>query len=110
MAIKIRKQQLIMMGATTTIAFAMDVIIYNSAKKEGGFKLPSAKDSLQILIVGIVMGLAIDFSLNKIKRSLQNEVENEIDDLTEKEVKKIQENPTEYKGKTPVKIQYEKLV
>lgn len=109
MAINIRKQQLVMITATTSIAFAMDVIIYNSASKEKGFKLPSAKESLQILVVGIVMGLAIDYSLNKIKRSIQTKVENEIDDLADKEVKNIQTNPIEYKDKNPVKIQYEKL-
>lgn len=98
------KQTVIMMTATTSIAFAMDLIIYNSAKG-GKFGLPKKSEMLQILVVGVVMGFMIDFTLEKIKHAVQSDTENAIDELIEKEKENLKNHP-ETKGKTPISISY----
>lgn len=102
-----QKQTVILVTASTSISFLMDLIIYSSAQSQGkGFKLhiPPTKDMVGILVVGVLMGVAIDFTLNKLKRSISTDSENALADLVDAEVEKIRKG--EIKDKLPVEIIY----
>lgn len=94
------KQTIILVTASTGISFLMDLIIFSASA--GKLKLPPAHDMLKILATGVVMGIAIDYTLKKLERSLSTDAENKLSDVVDETVKKIRDG--EIKNQEPVKI------
>jgi hypothetical protein len=100
------KRTLIVVGASTAIGFLGDVMTYSVAASKGqaGFKfvIPKGKDLASVLLLGIVGGFIIDWSLKKIEESLKTDEEVKLDDLVEKEYERIESG--ELFNKTPQRV------
>lgn len=86
------KRTLIVVGASTAIGFLGDIMTYSVAASKGGpmrVVSPRGKELLAVILLGIVGGFIIDYTLKAIEHSLKSEEELSLDDLVEKERKKI---------------------
>jgi len=89
----VNTRTLITVGASTVVGLLGDVIIYSLAESKGQrFKIhiPKGKDLVNLIVLGIVVGLVIDFSVSKIEDLQKLEAEKKLDKLVEEESEKIQ--------------------
>jgi hypothetical protein len=101
------KRTIIVVGASTAIGFLGDVMTYSvAASKQGDgkfrFVIPKGKDLASVLLLGIVGGFVIDWTLKKIEESLMTEEEKKLNELVMKERDKIEKG--QIFGKTPTSI------
>ena len=103
---KFDKRTITVIAASTAIGYVGDVIMISLAKKQPNkpFKIefPKGKDALQLLVVGIVSGVAIDYAVQKIAKALQTDQEKSLLKLVEAELERIVSN--ERANKEPVAI------
>jgi hypothetical protein len=109
---ELTKKTAAMVATTTIVAGMADIIIYSigtAKQRGGGFKLymPKTKDLLQILAIGLAMGVAIDFISGKLEDLLMTPEEKELRNLIESEVKLI--NKGERKNQEPVQIAWKNI-
>ena len=99
------KRTAIIVLASTAIGFLGDTLIYSlgqSAGKKFSLHVPTGKSLFQLLALGIISGIAVDYSIRKIELALKQEEEKLLDQLVEKEKVKI--NTEVVKGKMPVAV------
>jgi hypothetical protein len=99
------KNQLIVVGTATGIGFLQDAIMYSIAVSKGGkfrFQIPKGKQLAQVLIVGALTGLIIDFAVTQISNSLKMQEEKELDKLVKAEKNRIYSG--EVKGQSPEEV------
>ena len=100
------KRTIIVVGASTAIGFIGDVMTYSVAASKGqqGFKfvVPKGKDLASVLLLGIVGGFIIDWTLKQIENSLKSDEERQLDELVDREREKIEKG--QIFGKTPKEI------
>lgn len=94
--------------ASTAIGYVGDVLTY-SLGQPGPFKIkfPKGKEALQLLGLGLVSGLVIDFAVKKIEQSLQTEGEKKLQALLEVEKQRLAAG--ERKNQEPVAIVWNNL-
>lgn len=94
--------------ASTAIGYIGDVLTY-SLGKPGKFKLtfPKGKEALQLLGLGLVSGLVVDFTVKKIEESLLTEGEKKLQALIEIEKQRLAAG--ERQNQEPVAIVWNKL-
>lgn len=86
------KRTAIIVGASTAIGFLGDAVIYSLGESKGGkFKLviPKGTAALQLLALGVITGLAVDFSIKQIESALLTKQEASLQKLVEIELAKI---------------------
>lgn len=110
---ELTKKTAAMVATTTVVAGLADIIIYSigTSKEQGkGFKLlmPKTKDILQILAIGLAMGVAIDFISGKLEDLLMTPEEKQLRDLIEAEVKFI--NKGQRVNQEPVSIAWKNTI
>lgn len=85
--------------------FLADSAIYSVAKSKGTgsfkFRIAKGKDAVNILLFGLISGLAIDYLVRKIEESQKTVAEKELEALAEEEREKML---AETDGKTPVGV------
>lgn len=84
---------LVTVGASTVVGLLGDIIIYSLAESKGqSFRLhiPKGKDLINLVVLGIVVGLVIDLSVKKIEDLQKLPAEKKLDELVEEESKKVQ--------------------
>jgi hypothetical protein len=89
-----QKRQGIVIASSTVIGFLGDVIMYSLATSpKGKFKLqaPKGKALLQVLVIGFITGVIIDFVVEKIVYSQKPQHEKDIDKLVMTDLKLIDE-------------------
>ena len=104
---ELTKKTAITVATTTFVAGLADIVIYSigtSKEKGGRFRiyLPKKIDLLQIIAIGVAMGIAIDFISENLERLLMTPEEKELRNLLNGEVKLI--NKGERQNQEPVKI------
>lgn len=103
---KLDKRTITVIAASTAIGYVGDVLMISLAKKEKGkpFKIqfPKGKDALQLLAVGVVSGIVIDYAVQKIAQALQTKQEKTLLQLVETELQRIATN--ERVNKNPIAI------
>jgi hypothetical protein len=105
---EIDKKTVTVIVASTAIGYLGDVLTY-SLGQPGKFKLtfPKGKEALQLLGLGLVSGLVIDYTVKKIEQSLQTEGEKKLQALLEIEKKRLAAG--ERKNQEPVAIVWNNL-
>ena len=86
------KRTLIVVGSSTAIGFLGDIATYSVAASKGGaFKVvvPKGKELISVLLLGVVGGFIIDYSLKLIEDSIKTKEEKALDDLVAGEKEKI---------------------
>jgi len=100
------KRTIIVVGASTAIGFLGDVMTYSVAASKGGekfrFVVPKGKDLASVLLLGIVGGFIIDWTLKQIEESLKTDEERKLDELVRIEKDKIEKG--QIFGKTPQQV------
>lgn len=99
------KRTAIIVLASTAIGFIGDTLIYSLGQSQGkkfSLHVPTGKSLFQLLALGIVSGIAVDYSIKKIELALKRDEEKLLDRLVEKE--KIKINQEIIKGKMPVAV------
>ena len=109
---EITKKTATILGSTIVIAALADIVIFSigASKGAGGkFKLviPGKNDMIQILFIGLAMGLAIDFVTANLENLIMTPEERELSKLLKAEIKSI--NNGEKKGLTPIKIAWKNI-
>lgn len=102
-----QKRQVIVIASSTAIGFLGDVIMYSLAKSDKGkfrVQVPKGKDLAQVLIVGFVTGVIIDYVVEKIVESQKPQYEKDLDKLVSEDLKKIDQGVL--KVETPRKIDW----
>lgn len=102
-----QKRQIIVVASSTAIGFLGDVVMYSVAKSEGKkfkFQVPKGKDLAQVLIVGFITGVIIDFVVEKIIESQKPQYEKDLDKIVQKDLNRIDKG--ELKVETARKIDW----
>ena len=100
-----QKNKAIIIGTSTAVGFFGDVIMYSIAASKGKkFKIhvPQGKELLQVVIIGALTGVVIDFVMNRVMQTVALEEEKELDKLVKQEKEKIYAG--EIKNQTPKQI------
>ena len=87
------KKTLIIVGASTMIGFLGDVIMYSLATSKGqNFKVnfPKGKALAQVIVVGFMTGVIVDYAVNVIIESQKSESEKSLDKIAKEDLKKIE--------------------
>lgn len=101
----IDKRTLVTIGASTAIGFLGDLMVYSLAESKGGpFKIhmPKGKQLITLIIMGIVVGIGIDYAVKWVENSQKTKADIELEALIEKEKKRILAG--ELEGKIPQQI------
>ena len=104
------KNTLIIVGASTAIGFLGDVIMYSVAASKGkSFKIemPRGKELAQVLIIGIVTGVIVDFAVNQIVKATKSKEQLALEELVDKDVAKLEKG--ELKTAGPERILWKPL-
>lgn len=99
------KKTIIIVGSSTLIGFLGDVIMYSVARSKGGpFKVnvPTGKDLAQVIIIGFVTGLIVDFAVNAIVESQKSVAEKALDKIVKTDLEKLESGVL--KASVPQKI------
>ena len=104
---KLDKTTAVIISSTMAVEFVFDTLLHSLASSRGGkfkFEIPRGKELRNLLIIGFISGLALDFILHQVEKSQMNELEKKLDKLVEKEKKKISAGLVA--GLKPLKINY----
>ena len=96
---------IITVGASTTVGFVGDLLMYSLAASKGGkFKIefPRGKELFNVILLGVVGGIVLDYTLGKIEYGLKTKEERELDKLVDREVEKIYEGTL--RDKNPIEV------
>lgn len=99
------KKTIIIVGASTLIGFLGDVIMYSLATSKGkSFKVnfPKGKALAQVVLVGFITGVIVDYAVNVIVESQKSDEEKSLDKIAKADLKKIESGVL--KGKSANKI------
>lgn len=100
-----QKNKAIIIGTSTAVGFFGDVIMYSIAASKGKkFKIymPQGKELLQVVLIGALTGVVIDFVMSRVMQTVALEEEKELDKLVKQEKEKIYAG--EIKNQTPKQI------
>ena len=89
---KLDKTTAVIISSTMAVEFVFDTLLHSVAVADGGpfkFVIPRGKELRNLLIIGFISGLALDFILHQVEKSQMNELEKKLDKLVEREKKKI---------------------
>lgn len=78
-------------GVSTGVGFLGDVLMFSLAKSKGGkFRLhfPKGMELVQVLILGAITGVAIDFVVRQVENAVKDDVEKKIEQIAEQEKEK----------------------
>lgn len=89
------KKTIIIVGASTAIGFIGDALMYSLAASNanGGkfkFELPKGKALAQVLVLGFVTGLIVDYTVNMIIESQKTISEKSLDKIAKEDLRKIE--------------------
>ncbi len=101
------KKTLIIVGSSAIIGFLGDVIMYSVASSKGGpFKIgfPTGKALIQVIVIGLVTGIIVDFAVNAIIESQKSAQEKALDKIVKADLEKLEAGTLASSG--PVKIQW----
>ncbi|MSQ79808.1 MAG: hypothetical protein EXR21_09085 [Flavobacteriaceae bacterium] len=101
------KKSLIIIGSSTAIGFLGDVIMYSLAQSKGGpikIHFPKGKALFQVILVGFLTGVIVDYAVNRIVESQKSEAEKELDKLSKRDIAAIESG--NLKATTPVRIEW----
>ena len=86
------KRTALIVTASTAIGFVGDVLIYSLAESKGKqFKIavPKGAELVKLIALGIIGGLAIDYTIKKVEYAAMNEQERTLAKLVEAEKQRI---------------------
>ena len=86
------KKTIIIVGASTLIGFLGDVIMYSLATSKGQkfrINIPKGTALAQVVIVGFVTGIIVDYAVNSIIESQKSNAEKSLDKLAREDLEKI---------------------
>jgi hypothetical protein len=92
---KIDKRTVVVVTASTAIGYLGDVLMYSLAKKDdkkgAKFKIefPKGKEAFQLLAVGFLSGVVIDYAVKKIEVAMQSDTEKKLQALLDAEKAKL---------------------
>ena len=87
------KKTIIIVGASTLIGFLGDIIMYSLATSKGQkFKvtIPKGRALAQVIVVGFVTGVIVDYAVNIIIESQKSNAEKSLDKLAKEDLKRIE--------------------
>ena len=87
------KKTIIIVGASTLIGFLGDIIMYSLATSKGQkFKvnIPKGRALAQVIVVGFVTGVIVDYAVNIIIESQKSNAEKSLDKLAKQDLKRIE--------------------
>ena len=99
------KKTIIIVGASTLIGFLGDVIMYSLATSKGqNFKIhfPKGKALAQVILVGFITGVIVDYTVNIIVESQKTISEKSLDKIAKEDLEKVEDGIL--KGKLANKI------
>lgn len=82
------KQTVILVIVSTGLGFIGDVLTYSITESKGktfGVHVPKGKELFQVLALGILSGIALDYVAKKVQLAIMTVEEREFADLVEKE-------------------------
>lgn len=99
---EISKRTVIVVGSATAIGFIGDVLTYSLASKK--LTIPKGWQLFNLIALGVLTGIVIDFAVNKIVDSQKFAEEKALDKLVDTEKKKIAEG--KIRNAVPVNVQW----
>lgn len=87
------KKTIIIVGASTIIGFLGDVIMYSLATSKGQkFKVnfPKGLALTQVIVVGFVTGIIVDYAVNTIIESQKTTSEKSLDKIAKEDLQRIE--------------------
>ncbi len=99
------KKTLVIVGSSTAIGFLGDVVMFSIAASQGkkfAIHMPKGKALAQVLVLGFVTGIAVDFAVNKIVESQKSYQEKALEKLVRAELEKVEKGLI--KAQDPEKI------
>ena len=89
-----KREFLVVVGVSTAIGFAAEVILHSIDESRGGkfkFHFPDRTRALELLAVTLMTGIVIDYAIKAADKKTMSQVESELADLYEREKKKLKD-------------------
>jgi len=89
---KLNAKTATVVGSSVAVGFIGDLLIYSLAESKGkkfGIHMPKGWALVNLIALGIVTGLVIDYAVGQMENLIKNKQERELADLVEKEEAKI---------------------
>jgi len=99
------KNQIAVVGTSTVVGFVGDVVMYSIAESKGkkfAIHFPKGKALFQVVALGFVTGLIIDYVVKQVTESVKVEEEKKLDKLVAEEKSMIYEG--QIKGQNPERV------
>lgn len=104
---KVDRNTVILVAVTMGVEFIFDTAIHSLAASKGGkfkLQLPKGKHLRNLVVVGVVSGLVLDYVLKQVHESQKTTLEKRLDKIVQDEKERIARGERE--GMLPKEIRY----